>query len=655
MPDFQIGLSGLQVAQRALEIIGTNIANASTEGYHRQDVKIASVALNVTGGVALGGSEIAEVRRALDVLLENELLRQRPQLGQVSQELLALHSLESALGDLSTEGLLKAVTGFFGALQELAAQPNSQPFQEQAVRAADTLAKQLQSIGRFLLELGEQIRLEGEHLISRVNSLSSEIASLNQEISIQIARGNSPNLLLDRRDQAIAELAELAQIRADDVPGRPGVVNVTAWGTPLVVGSSAIELEIGISEGNQLGVSVKDSGYYMTNLSGGRIGGLLSLKNSILAEVQDRLDALAREIIYNVNRHHVQGVGSAGSFTAITGWPANPAQLSDWDGWGPCLREGSFYVRVTDRTAGTTQQHEVSVLATDTVQTIAAKLDALGGLTGGVVDSALRIGVEDQTRYRFDFLPVPITTLQAGWSGTVQPAVSGIYSGEQDQLFTCTVTTGGTVGLTQGLTVEVRNEANELVAALNPGLGYAAGDRLQISEGLYAAFGTGTLTDGEQFTIRALANSDSSGFLAAAGVNTFFKGNSAASIAVDDEVLATFERLAFAVGQDMNDNTNARRMAELGEQPLLAMGGVCPADACRMIMTSVGQRINFSESKKSSLESMMNQMLNQRDQMSGVDLNDEASKMLIFENMFQALAKVVSTQDSVLQMLMELV
>ncbi|KKL27243.1 hypothetical protein LCGC14_2387130 [marine sediment metagenome] len=427
-------------------------------------------------------------------MLEGELLRLEPLLSQASQELLTLRSVESALGELGADGLMAAITRFFDSLQELAAQPDGRALQEQAIWAADTLARHFGDLGRSLRDLDQHLRVEGQDLVSQVNNLTSEIATLNGEVEHLTRRGGNPNLLLDRRDQAIAELSELMEVRVDQVADRAGVVNVVAFGTPLVVGNTATELEIGTVDDGGLGISVKDAGHYSADLSGGRLGGLFSLVNTILPEVRTKLDTLAGEIIHNINVYHVQGVGTAGDFTSITGWRVSDQALDTWDAWGTHLQAGTFYVGVTDGNDATTTRYAVSVAASDTAVTIAAKLDALDGLTATVADSALRIGVEDATRYSFEFLPAPITTLLGGWSGTAAPTASGVYTQQQDELFTFTVTAGGTLGQSQAVTVEIKNQANEVVGTLDLGLGYAVGDRLQITDELYVAFAAGTLT-----------------------------------------------------------------------------------------------------------------------------------------------------------------
>jgi flagellar hook-associated protein FlgK len=636
-----------------MEVISTNLANASTEGYHRQDVRIVTLPTHSMNNVALGGSKLQESRRAVDVLLETELLRQQPQMGQAWQELMALRSLETGLGESPEEGLSLAITDFFSALKELAAQPDNQALQEQVIWAADTVARHFRNTGQVMLDLQQHLRLEGEDLISQVNELTAEIAQLNDEIHAIVTRNGNPNLLVDRRDQAISELGELVDVQVDKLTDGSQISNVIVWGTPVVVRGSNMELEVGLNADMELGVSVKDAAHYQTNVSGGRIGGLLALNNETLKDISDKLDTLASEMVYQLNRHHVQGVGTSGTFTERTGWAVSSTQLSEWSQWGEHLQAGSFRVRVHDATAGTTTVHGIDVLATDTAADIAAKLDAVAGLTGGVVDQAIRVSVEDTARYSFDFLPAAELTLGAPWTGSAAPSVEGVYQGPADETYTFTVLGGGTVGLTDGLALEVRNTAGEVVTTVNVGGGYAAGDPLDLPEGLSLSLAAGDLVAGEQFTVEALTQSDTSGLLAVAGINAFMRGDSALTMYAEEELMGAPGRLAVSLGPEGSDNLNVLRMGRIGEDPNEALDGLSPPDAYRMIVASVGQRIAFSQARMDSLENMNQQLLNQRDLTSGVDINQQASQLLLFERMYQALAKLLQSQQRALGSLMD--
>ena len=76
----------------------------------------------------------------------------------------------------------------------------------------------------------------------------------------------------------------------------------------------------------------------------------------------------------------------------------------------------------------------------------------------------------------------------------------------------------------------------KLIDTLNIGSGYAAGDELDLGNGIEIAVGAGDLNDGDNFAVDAYANTDTSGLLATVGMNTFFTGTSATDIAVSSEL-----------------------------------------------------------------------------------------------------------------------
>jgi flagellar hook-associated protein FlgK len=663
MLNFEIGLSGLRVAQRAIEYIGTNIANASSEGYHRQELKISPRELGVApnfgapGTLLIGGVEITAAIRSMDQLLEHSIVRQNPLLGQVSQELSTLMLVQGAMGDLDTQGLTAAMSKFFKSMNELASQPSSQALQQQAVWAGDAMAGQFRNLADYLQDLDRQLVAEAQSVMDKVNALTAEIAKLNDEAGLATLRQNDANILLDRRDQAIKELSELVDVETNERGAQPGMVNVSIWGMPVVLNTQATELELGTVEGQKLGVSIKDASNFITDVEGGQLGGLLALKNSIIPDIRQDLDTLAAEIIDRINRYHVQGIGAAGSFTSLAGWSVGDetaalADLSD------DISAGELFVRVIKTSTGqaTVNRIDIADPATYTFGDLADDLDGLTGISASV--SGLALHIEAESGYEFDFLPVSQADFGGGdWSGgnTAEISLSGVFSGESNGSYTVTVEGGGGVGVDEGLSLAVTDADGNLVKRFNVGLGYAAGDLLDLDNGLKLALSAGDLVEGDSFTLDARADSDTAGVLAALGINTLFAGNSAASIAVSKAILSDPARIATARGTDGADNLNALLMAGVGEEGPDTLGGMTPQDYYGMMVTGVGQNISLREARKAALEDVSQQLVNQLDHVSGVDINAEAAKLVIFERMFQAAAKVMTTQARTLESLMELI
>lgn len=651
--DFQIGLSGLRVAQQAIDLVGTNIANVSTEGYHRQEILVEPRATNPLMGVPIGGAEVSRYRRTVDTLLESEILSQQPQYGQVTQELMTLEALQGSFGTLDSESLSTVLNRFFGAVRELATDPFSQALREQAVWAADAVTRDFRHLGGVLDDLDTQIVVEARNTGDRINALTEQIAELNAETQMILMRGGNANLSIDRRDQAIVELAELIDVSVQHAGDGNGLVNVSIPGAPVVMGTRSVPVEVVPLPDRQLALKTGTSSIRDTEIRGGKLGGLFALRNELLAGVRSDLDGLATTLIREVNRLHVQGVGSAGSFDGLAG-----IRVSDPTGaieaWNGDVTAGTIHLRLI-APDGSVTRHTVTIdPTTDTLETVAAALDALdpAHLSASVVDARLRL--ESRLGYRFDFLPAPALTLGAPWTGTSTAEASGVYTGPANDTLTFTVQGGGDVGVDEGLTIEVRNGAGAVVTTLAVGAGYAAGDRIDVYEGLSVAFDPGALVAGEQFSVEVLANSDPTGFLAAAGMNTLFSGTRAADMTLRQDILDDPRRLATALGAEQSDNNVARTIGAMGEAQFADLGDASATDAFRLIVTTVGQQIAIRQARKDALVNVLQQLENQRDAISGVDINEEATNLLLFERMFQAMAKVLGTQQNAMQALMDI-
>jgi len=653
MQNYSIATSGLDAAQKALDIIGNNIANAATDGYHRQRINLSPAYSSQVGSVLLGGGvNVASITRIIDTFLELEILHQQSSSQQISQELVTLQTIENAFGELSSGSSLSVIIDeFFNALQDLCAHPSEIIWQNQAVTAGQNLAGQFRTLGEFLARLETQITLEAQNSIERINTLINQIAELNGNIERAEIGGGQANNLRDQRDQRITELSELIGIETQH--REYGVVDVSIAGIPVVAGTSITHLEVGLTENQKLSISPAGAQNYTTNVQGGRLGGLLSLKNELITEIHNDLEALARSIIQQVNQYHVQGVGSEGSFSELTGWRMTSESLADFD---PPVNDGKIYIRVINTSTGQITRHEININAsTDSLSTIATAITAITGLSASVDSSKLHIQAD--TNYKFDFVPAVLPTPTASnLTGASPPtiSVSGIYQGSENQTFTFTVIGSGQVG-NGSLQLEVKNGAGEVVTALNIGAGYAAADMLDIGNGIKISLSTGDLNAADTFQVDAFANTDTSGLLAAVGINTFFSGSSATDMAVCSNLINSPSRIATALSAELTDNANALRLAGLRDQAIGSLNGMTPGEFYHQLIANLGQQISIKQMRQDNIEIMVQNLASKQSEISGVNINDEAAQILIFEQMFQAIAKYLTTVQSSILTIMEII
>ena len=651
MDSFSIGISGLTASQKALDVIGNNIANAATEGYHRQRIELTPAATITVGQNILGGGvQVANVTRVIDRLLEQEITRQQSSSQQVSRELDTLKTVESAIGNMSSGGISTSIDNFFNALQDLSLHPTDPIYQQQVVSSADAMSQQFKTTGQFLDNLEEQIGVEANNTIDQINMIIEQIAQLNGTIEDLELRGKEAANMRDNRDKLISDLSKLVGIQTTQ--REYGVVDVTCNGIGIVTDRMPVLLEIKRQADGQLGMAAAGNDNFEMELQGGKLGGLFSLKNELLPNIHDQLDTAASAIINQINQNHVQGVGENGSFNNLVGREMIDQDVADFD---PPVTDGKIYVRIIDQATGEIVRSSVDVnAASDTLSDIASRLDGISGLNASVISGKLHITADDG--YKFDFLPAVLSEpATSTLSGTANPAISGIYSGTANQTFTGTVVGSGQVGLDEGLSVEIRDGEGNLVTTLDVGVGYAVGDKLQMGDGLSISFNLGTLNDAETFTIDALSNSDTSGLLAAAGINTLFLGTDASTIAIDPTILADPARIATAIGPQMNDNNNIVRMAQLTQQGWDSLDNKAPSEYFKGVIASLGQKISLKDMEQSNYRGLLQNLANQQDSVSGVNINDEAAQMLVFERMFQAVGKYMQAVQSSMDTVMGLI
>lgn len=642
MDSLNIGIKGIGAAQKAFDVIGNNIANAATEGYHRQKINLDPSYVGQIGEVLFGGGvDISGVTRIMDYFLQQEIYNQQSSLGQVSQELTTLRTVESTLGEFSSGSSLSTVLDdFFIALQELSAHPTESIWQNQAVSVAQALTDKFRTLSDFLSSLQEQIELEADSIIEQMNMLLSTMAELKENIERQELGGGQANNLRDQRDQCITELSELISINKQNLDS--GIIDLGISSIPVITSDSAIELQLGTTDEGELGICMVGTTNYTADIQGGRLGGLISLKNDILLSIQNELDDLAGVIIKQFNQHHIQGVGSDGSFTELTSWSVASGTL---DSLSKPVSDGEIYIRVINTSTGEITRNAISVDAsTDTLSTIADAISLITGLDAITANSSLHI--EAEPNYEFDFLPTLLSEPTASvLTGATVPqiSVSGIYTGTENDTYEFTVSGAGSVG-NGSLQLQVRDNggAGDIIATVNIGSGYAAGDKIDIANGIQISVGTGDFGAGDNFDVDVFAQSDTSGFLAAAGINTFFSGADASDIYVSSDIINNPGRIATALGADMTDNSNVLRMVDLKDQSVTELNGLTPGEFYRKLTTNIGQDVSIRQMRYDNVEAVIQNLNNQQSETSGVNINDEAAQMLVFEQMFKAMSKYLN-------------
>ena len=309
-----IGQSALTAAQVGLSTTSHNIANAATPGYNRQVViQGAAQAQNFGYGFMGQGTAVSTVQRVY-----NDYLGIQAQSAQASKSGLdsyytQIQQIDNLLADPSS-GLSPAMQDFFSGIQSVASNPADIPSRQAALSSADSLAARFQSLSGRLDEMSQGVNSQIQSSVSAINSSASQIAQLNDAIGkAQRATGQPPNDLLDQRDQLVLDLNK--EIKATVVKQGDGSYNVFIGnGQPLVVGVTTSKLttmasptdpskiEVAYQASNGSTVIVGESG-----LAGGNLGGLIDFRSKTLEPAQNALGRVAIGLASTVNAQHRLG------------------------------------------------------------------------------------------------------------------------------------------------------------------------------------------------------------------------------------------------------------------------------------------------------------------------------------------------------------
>jgi flagellar hook-associated protein 1 FlgK len=573
----QIGKSGILASQTALQVVGNNLTNVATDGYHRQRVSLSPVGdQQIQQGIFLGrGVQLEAITRLVDEALATRLRGSiANQSGSLERQKL-LTQVESIQNELADVNVTSRLSEFFQSWSALAGNPGSPSDPSTALRSdvvnqGQIIADHLRDLRLEIIATREQTDQAITDSVRAVDSLLSRVEELNNRIALQESgQGEGASSLRDQRDVVLAELATYLDISTNELSN--GEVDVFVGSTPLVLNgnSRGITLDGGIGQdASSITVVVRDDGQTVDS-STGKLGAQIAFRQNDWQQALDAVDTLASELIFQVNRIHSTGQGLTGQ-SSVTGLnrvdDATVALTDAAAGLDHLPTHGSFQIHVTQNGVTTTQQINID-------------LDGLNGNDTTLNDLVAQINTS--------------------------PRLAGLVSA--------------------GLTSD---------------------GRLNIS--------TSSSSASLSFS------DDTSGVLASLGVNSFFTGSDAIDIGVSQQLrsdprLIGAARNVSVTGQALGTNENALAIADLANLGLDSLAGRSLSafwsdhvaeSASRL--SSVKQQAEADTLVKASLEA-------QRQELSGVNVDEEAIDLIQYQRSFQASARFINVVDELLQTLLGLI
>ncbi len=638
-----IGLSGLLVNQRLLELTGQNITNANTPGYHNQVAELAELS---DGSQVGGGVQITNVSRSVNQPLQQAVNDSASASSSAQTQLNGLNQLQTYLATGSGT-LHDSLVNLFSDLETLSANP-SDPTQRALVMSdANDVAYQLNSTTSNIDQMSAGLLQQAQSYTDNINALTTQIAQLNQQIQTAQTSGQDVNALLDTRDQAVANLSQLVSVQTVQQSGQ---VSVFAGGTPLVVGTQTNSLSAGLDNQGNLVVTATGTQQPVA-VSGGNLGGIVTLYNSTLPAVTAQLNTLTQALATQFDEIQATGLGSNGPITSLTSQRAVGSVNQPLADAGLLFppQAGDLYVTVTNLTTGQKTLSKLAIdPATESLTAIAGAISAVPNMQAAVDAQNGTMSVSAAPGYAFDFSGNVSTSPDSQTiTGTTVPTLSGVYNGSGDDTLNFAFSGAGTIGVTPNLTLNVTNGAGEQIASLNVGQGYTAGSNMSVA-GLNVQLAAGTVNSGDSFSENVTADPDSAKLLSSLGLNSFFVGSTAADLQVDPSLLNNPSQLAVSSTGEAGDSGNLGKFVALQSQPVLNNGTQSMLQYLENLIGNVGTQASTMQANSTANTSLNQQLSDQLQNSTGVDTNNALMQLVQYQNAYQMSAQFVSVVNQTL-------
>ncbi|MGC9257341.1 flagellar hook-associated protein FlgK [Desulfurella sp.] len=581
-----IGASGLNVAQNAINITGNNISNANTPGYTNESPTITeNYPINTPTGQYGLGVNIQTITSSRNQLLDNTLNQQLNSQAYYQTLNDNLSQIQNIFNETNGSGLDTALNNFFSSWQSLSSNPDLATARQQVIQNGQTLVQAIQSSYGSLQQLNTSLNSQVVSSVNQINTITQNIASINNEIKLAALSPNqSANTLIDQRNQLVQQLQKIANVTVLNNTYSPGSQNqsisdnqsemtILLGGATIVSGINSTNLTTQtISNGQNVGVVA--SGQIITNkITGGSLGAVIQLANQTspsgsntpttqgTLNYMDTLNTLANSIINQVNIIHSGGSGLS-AYTQTQGTYAitsstNPISQSEQAGVNLPIKDGTLSVNIYDSNNNLVNTVSIPIGASDAFDDISIRFNNALGQYG------------------------------------ISMNLSGIAQGN----------------------VQIISNSNY------------------------------------KFSFAG----DTSNFLAAAGINTFFTGTNASNIAVNSVIVNDQSKIAAGKSLSPGDNTNALAIANLQNQNVMDANTQTINQYYEAFVGQIGSLAKSNQNILNSQNSMVGQTQSMVQSQEGVSLDQEAANLIKYQMAYQASAQFIAIVNQMTQSLINMV
>ena len=648
-----IGQSGLLAAQVGLATTGNNITNASVAGYSRQQVVQSDQASENYGyGFVGNGTQVSSIKRYYDDFLNTQLLSAQASQAQTNAYSTQINQVDNLLSD-TTAGLSPALSDFFNSVQNVNGGASSDASRQALLSSASSLVSRFQEMSQQLSDLSTGVNTQITSNVAQINTYSAQIASLNQQIvGLSHDPNNLPNDLLDQRNEVVSQLNQLVKTSTTTDKNNQMTVSIGS-GQTLVVGNSAYTLATSASptDATQVQIGYQNASGVVNPLSdstfaGGQLGGLMQFRDSSLNQAQNGLGQMAAGLSAAFNAQHELGQDQNGApggaffgpINAYVGPNANNSPLST----------ASVSATVVDASALTASDYSVDydgsnftvtrqsdgqkTLINPYPQTTPQVIDGVAYTISGTPqpkdDFAVRptynaasdmsLLITDPTKVA---LAAPIVT-SAALTNSGKGAIS---AGSVDANY---LTAGNALTPATAVTLTYDKASNSLS-------GFPAGQDVTVTvNGTPTTYPAGTpsipYADGEQISF--------------GGVNVTMTGQPG-------------DTDSFTIGPNsagVGDNRNGALLGNLQSTKIMNGNNATFQTTYAQLVNLIGNKAAEANIASTADDAAVTAATNQQQAISGVNLDEEASNLLQYQQAYQASGKVMQIASQLFSVLLSL-
>lgn len=665
---YNTGINGVVNSQASVNITTNNISNADVAGYKKQTPIYETSGSIKSNGLHIGtGAQIAGIEASMNYFVEQQYLSTSADAAKFNQQLMYQMQLEGTLGQSDTTGLNAALSGFFGGWNTLSSDPTQPGAWEEVLSTAQGIASTYNDTYAQMEKIYTSINQEISSQVSEANSLMDQIAALNA----QVASNPTDNQAVDARDQAIRELSTYMNVTVEYqndgtatvlaegqyalVEGRQThhLSSQSAQARESLVPSSSFDGSVQFQgeSSEEIMLEFIDATHYKVSYDGGKSWATDESGNAVVYEAGDA-DNPENIAGVDVWFSTTSGSHAAGDRYVIT--PKTGLYLEKGDGSYLNLTPLSDDQGVLSPDKATSGSIAGLFITRD--DSVMPTMDALDGLAQSVIWETNVVhskgaGLEHHTSlsgsYEVDDSTVPLSE-------------SGLFFGdklESGDVEYVLYNDDGSIASTVSITVDPSTDSlDDIATKINAASGGDLTATVSADGTLEMASGTGLSFEVAQ---------DDANLMAGLGLNTFYTGTSAETIAVNSYVSNNPQHInAGAVNEEgivtSGDNSTALQLAALAEKDVsITAGGVTYTDSLSsfssMIVADVGADVMLAEQNQAYAQGSNEYYYEYQLSSNGVNVDEEQLNLIKYQQQYEACVKVISTAramfDEVLDML----